>query len=171
MTLPKNLAFDYVVSSGSGGSCVQLIFWESANNSCEQDMWWQSTSTSGVQSMWWQGDHESCVQAMWWQGNANYTHYVQIQTQAHGWNHIYGVQEDGLNSAGIAQAIAAQINASDPYCAATVGGAYGNEITVILKTLIPINDLVVSSSDGSASATLRVAGTIIWTNLRPGISV
>ena len=152
----QNLAFDYVVSSGSGGSCVQSIFWESASNSCEQDMWWQSTATSGVQSMWWQGDHESCVQAMWWQGNANYTHYVQIQTQAHGWNHIYGVQEDGLNSGQIAQNIAAQINASDPYCAATVGGAYGNEITVVLKTLIPINDLVVSSSDGSASATLSM---------------
>jgi phage tail sheath gpL-like len=154
----QNRAFDYSIASAGGGvsSCVQAIWWQSASTSCEQDIFWQSASASTDQAMWWQGDHESCVQALWWQGNANYTHYVQIQTQAHGWNHIYGVQEDGLSSAGIAQAIAAQINASDPYCAATVGGAYGNEITVVLKTLIPINDLVVSSSDGSASATLSI---------------
>ena len=154
----QNRAFDYSVSSGGGGSssCVQDIWWESAQTSCEQDMWWQSASASCIQAMWWQGDRESCVQALWWQGNANYTHYVQIQTQAHGWNHIYGVQEDGLNSAQIAQNIAAQINASDPYCAATVGGQYGNEITVVLKTLLPLTDLVVSSSDGSASATLTM---------------
>jgi hypothetical protein len=153
----QNRAYDYSVTSGSGGSsCVQDIWWEPATTSCEQDIWWQSASTSCVQAMWWQGDHESCVQAMWWQGNANYTHYVQIQSQSHGWNHIYGVQEDGLNSAGIAQNIAAQINSTDPYCGATVGGAYGNEITVFLKTLIPLNDVVVSSSDGSGSATLSM---------------
>lgn len=152
----QNRAFDYSVTSGSGSSCVQDIWWEQATTSCEQDIWWQSVSTSCVQAMWWQGDHESCVQAMWWQGNANYTHYVQIQSQSHGWNHIYGVQEDGLNSAQVAQNISAQINASDPYCAATVGGQYGNEITVVLKTLIPMTDLVVSSSDGSASATLSM---------------
>jgi hypothetical protein len=154
----QNQSFDYSVgSSGSGGSsCVQGIWWQAASSSCEQDIFWQSATTSTDQAMWWQGDHESCLQAMWWQGNANYTHYVQIQTQAHGWNHIYGVQEDGLSSAGIAQAIASQINSTDPYCAATVGGQYGNEITIVLKTLIPMTDLVVSSSDGSASATLSM---------------
>ena len=154
----QNRAFDYSVSSGSGGgsSCVQAIWSQSASPSCEQDIFWQSASASTDQAMWWQGDHESCVQAMWWQGNANYTHYVQVQTQAHGWNHIYGVQEDGLNSAQIAQNIAAQINSTDPYCAATVGGQYGNEITVILKTLIPLTDLVVSSSDGGAPTTLTM---------------
>ncbi len=153
----QNKAFDHTVGSGGGGnSCVQDIWWESAQTSCEQDMWWQSVTSSTDLAMWWQGDHESCVQAMWWQGNANYTHYVQIQTQSHGWNHIYGVQEDGLNSAQIAQNIAAQINASDPYCAATVGGTYGNEITITLKTLLPLTDLVVASSDGSASATLTM---------------
>ncbi len=153
----QNRAFDYTVgSNGATSSCVQDIYWQSVATSCEQDMWWQSVSTSTDQAMWWQGDHESCVQAMWWQGNANYTHYVQIQTQSHGWNHIYGVQEDGLNSAQIAQNIAAQINSTDPYCAATVGGAYGNEITITLKTLLPITDCVVSSSDGSASATLTM---------------
>jgi phage tail sheath gpL-like len=154
----QNRAFDYSVSSGSGGasSCVQAIWSGAASPSTEQDMWWQPTTASTDQAMWWQGDHESCVQAMWWQGNANFTHYVQIQTQAHGWNHIYSVQEDGLSSAGIAQAIASQINSTDPYCAATVGGQYGNEITIVLKTLIPMTDLVVSSSDGSASATLSM---------------
>jgi phage tail sheath gpL-like len=153
----QNRAFDYTVQAGAGGtSCIQAMWWQPASSSCEQDMWWQSVSGSCVQAMWWQGDHESCIQAMWWQGNANYTHYVQIQSQSHGWNHIYGVQEDGLNSAGAAQAIAAQINSTDPYCGATVSGAYGNEITVFLKTLIPLTDLVVSSSDGSASATLTM---------------
>lgn len=154
----QNQSFDYsVASSASGGSsCVQGIWWQAASSSSEQDIFWQSATTSTDQAMWWQGDHESCVQAMWWQGNANYTHYLQIQTQAHGWNHIYGVQEDGLSSAGIAQAIASQINSTDPYCAATVGGQYGNEITIVLKTLIPMTDLVVSSSDGSASATLSM---------------
>jgi len=154
----QNRAFDYSVSSGGGGgnSCVQAIWSQAASSSCEQDIFWQAATTSTDQAMWWQGDHESCVQAMWWQGNANYTHYIQIQSQAHGWNHIYGVQEDGLSSAGIAQAIASQINSTDPYCAATVGGQYGNEITIVLKTLIPMTDCVVTSSDGSAAATLTV---------------
>src|ERR1039458_9135881 len=152
----QNRAFDYSVTSGSGSSCVQDIWWEQATTSCEQDIWWQSTSASCVQAMWWQGDHESSIQAMWWQGNANCTHYVQIQCQTRGWNHIYGVQEDGLNSAGIAQAIAAQINLTDPFCAALVGGQYGNEITVLLKTLQPLSDVVVSSSDGSGAATLSL---------------
>lgn len=153
----QNQSFDYSVSFASGGSsCVQSIWWAAAASSCEQDMWWQSAVSSCYQAMWWQGDHESCVQAIWGGQGANYTHYVEIQTQAHGWNHIYGVQEGSLNSAQIAQNIAAQINASDPYCAATVGGQYGNEITVTLKTLIPMTDCVVSSSDGSASATLTL---------------
>ena len=106
----QNRAFDYGVASGTGGnsSCVQAIWSQAISSSCEQDIFWQAATTSTDQAMWWQGDHESCVQALWWQGNANYTHYVQIQTQAHGWNHIYGVQENGLSSAGIAQAIASQ---------------------------------------------------------------
>lgn len=153
----QNRAFDYMMASQSGeSSCIQSMWAAAASPSTEQDMFWQSVTTSTDQAMWWQGDHESCVQAMWWQGNANYTHYVQIQSQAHGWNHIYGVQEDGLNSAGVAQAIASQINSTDPYCAATVGGQYGNEITIVLKTLIPMTDCVVSSSDGSATATLTL---------------
>ncbi len=149
----QNLAFDYIASPGAGGSCIQSIFWQSASNSCEQDMWWQSVTTSCAQSMWWQGDHESCVQALWWQGNSAYSHWVRVQ--GNGWDHTYSVVEDGLNSAQVAQAIASQINASDPFCGATVGGAYGNAITIILKTLQSIT-MNVSSSDGSAPATLNM---------------
>jgi len=69
----------------------------------------------------------SCVQATWWQSNPNYLHWVQIG------NATYSVLEDALSSAQIAQAIAAQINANDPYCQAATGGQYGNEITITLR--------------------------------------
>jgi hypothetical protein len=85
----------------------------------------------------------SCVQAMWWQGNAAVT--IGSVT--------YSVLEDGLNSAGVANAIASQINSSDPNCTASVGGTYGNEITITLKATVA-GPVLVSSSDGSASATL-----------------
>jgi hypothetical protein len=97
----------------------------------------------------------SCVQAMWWQGNPNYLHWVQIG------NATYSVLEDALSSAQIAQAIAAQINANDPYCEAATGGQYGNEITITLRAGQngPVN---VSSSDGSAPATLqRITASLI----------
>ena len=58
------------------------------------------------------------------------------------------------DSAGIAGSIAAQIAAGDPNCTAVAGGPSGNEITIMLRPGIvgPVN---VSSSDGSASATLK----------------
>ncbi|MGC8884833.1 MAG: hypothetical protein ACP5UT_18590 [Bryobacteraceae bacterium] len=90
----------------------------------------------------------STVQVMWWQGDPNYQHWVAIASAT------YSVLEDALSSAQIAENIAAQINANDPYCTATTGGQYGNEITIELRAGQggPVN---VSSSDGSAPATLR----------------
>ena len=89
----------------------------------------------------------SCVQAMWWQGNTAYCHSVTVG------NATYSVLEDGLSSAGIASAIASQVNTSDPNCTATLGGTSGNEITIAVKATIA-GPVCVSSSDGSAPATL-----------------
>ena len=106
----------------------------------------------------------SCVQAMWWQGDPNYVHWVQIADAT------YSCVEDGLSSAQIAQNIAAQINANDPYCTASTGGQYGNEITITLRVGQdgPVN---VSSSDGSASATLqRITAAMVAAALRDMIN-
>ena len=65
----------------------------------------------------------------------------------------YSCAQDGLSSTEIAQNIAAQINANDPNCTATVGGDQGNEITIALRPGIH-SPISVSSTDGSASATL-----------------
>jgi hypothetical protein len=84
---------------------------------------------------------------MWWQGNAAYNHWVRIGSTT------YSCLEDSLNSAGAANNIASQINASDLNCTATTGGTYGNEIFITLKTGIA-GPVAVSSSDGSAADTL-----------------
>ena len=84
---------------------------------------------------------------MWWQGNAAYNHWVTIGSAT------YSCLEDSLNSAGVANNIAGQINASDPNCTATTGGTYGNEIFITLKTGVS-GPVAVSSSDGSAADTL-----------------
>ena len=84
---------------------------------------------------------------MWWQGNAAYSHWVMIGAAT------YSCLEGSLNSAGIASNIAAQINASDPNCTATTGGASGNEILITLKPSVA-GPVSVSSSDGSAADTL-----------------
>ncbi|MDE3166232.1 MAG: hypothetical protein KGN36_10525 [Acidobacteriota bacterium] len=91
--------------------------------------------------------HATTDQAMWWQGNAAYNHWVRIGSAT------YSCLEDSLNSAGVAGNIAAQINASDPNCTATTGGAYGNEIFITLKTGVA-GPVAVSSSDGSAADSL-----------------
>jgi len=91
--------------------------------------------------------HPTTDQAMWWQGNAAYNHWVTIGSAT------YSCLEDSLNSAGVASNIAGQINASDPNCAATTGGTYGNEIFITLKAGVA-GPVAVSSSDGSASDTL-----------------
>src|ERR1019366_2931002 len=68
----------------------------------------------------------------------------------------------------------AQINATDPNCAATVGGQYNNEILITLKAGVA-GPIAVSSSDGSAAASLtqgtsaatvlsNIAGQINGTN-------
>jgi hypothetical protein len=127
------------------------------------------TALSCVQAMWWQGATTSTVQAMWWQGNASYVHSVTIRGAQ------YSVAEGGLSSGGIAQNIAAQINASDPSCSAAVGGEYGNEITVSLRSGIA-GPVSVSSSDGSAPATLQdylhsvTIGTAVYSVLEDGLN-
>jgi len=84
---------------------------------------------------------------MWWQGNAAYNHWVKIGSAT------YSCLEDSLNSAGVADNIAAQINASDPNCSCTTGGQYGNEIFISLRSG-KYGPVAVSSSDGSGGATL-----------------
>jgi hypothetical protein len=91
--------------------------------------------------------HPTTDQAMWWQGNPAYNHSVTIGSST------YSCVEGSLGSAEIAANIAGQINASDPNCTATTGGAFGNEIFITLKPGIS-GPLAVSSSDGSASDTL-----------------
>jgi hypothetical protein len=107
-------------------------------------LWYQNQSfTSPAIS----AAHATTDQAMWWQGNAAYNHSVTIGSAT------YSCLEDSLNSAGVAINIAGQINASDPNCTATTGGAYGNEIFITLKAGIS-GPVAVSSSDGSAADTL-----------------
>src|ERR1019366_9191495 len=65
----------------------------------------------------------------------------------------YSCLEGSLNSAGVSNNIAAQISASDPNCACTTGGAYGNEIFISLRSG-KYGPVAVSSSDGSGGATL-----------------
>ncbi|HJX53492.1 MAG TPA: hypothetical protein VJ801_12065, partial [Polyangia bacterium] len=99
------------------------------------------------QALWWQGSVATTDQALWWQGNAAYNHWVKIGSAT------YPCLEDSLNSAGVASNIAAQINASDPNCSCTTGGAYGNEIFISLRSG-NYGPVAVSSSDGSGGATL-----------------
>jgi len=58
---------------------------------------------------------------------SNYQHWVTIGSVT------YSCYEGSLNSAQIAANVAAQINATDPNCTATVGGQYNNEILITLK--------------------------------------
>ena len=76
-----------------------------------------------------------------------YVHWAQIGSNK------YQTREDDMNSAQVAQALAGQINSSDPNCTATVTGAYNNEIIIALKPGI-LGPVSVSSSDGSGPATL-----------------
>ena len=99
------------------------------------------------QALWWQGSVATTDQALWWQGNAAYNHWVKIGSNT------YSCLEGSLNSAGVASNIAAQINASDPNCSCTTGGAYGNEIFISLRSG-EYGPVAVSSSDGSGGATL-----------------
>ena len=78
---------------------------------------------------------------------SNYQHWVKIGSVT------YSCYEGSLNSAQIASNVAAQINASDPNCTATVGGQYNNEILITLKSGVA-GPIAVSSSDGSAAASL-----------------
>ena len=78
---------------------------------------------------------------------SNYQHWVKIGSVT------YSCYEGSLNSAQIAANVAAQINATDPNCTATVGGQYNNEILITLKAGVA-GPIAVSSSDGSAAASL-----------------
>jgi len=87
-------------------------------------LWYQNLSFASPAIS---ASHATTDQAMWWQGNAAYNHWVTIGPAT------YSCLEDSLNSAGVANNIAGQINGSDPTCTATTGGAYGNEIFITLK--------------------------------------
>ena len=98
----------------------------------------------------------SCVQAMWWQGNSAYVHSVTIAGT------VYSVTEGALGSAAIAANIAGQINASDPNCTASVAS---NVITVAMKSTVA-GPVAVSSSDGSAAATLtNITANLVCANI------
>lgn len=78
---------------------------------------------------------------------SNYLHWVKISSAT------YSCYEGSLTSAQIAANVAAQINASDSSCTATVGGQSNNEILITLKAGVA-GPIAVSSSDGSAAASL-----------------
>jgi len=104
-------------------------------------------------------------QALWWQGSvADYRPSPMVagerglQPLGKDRSATYPCLEDSLNSAGVASNIAAQINASDPNCSCTTGGAYGNEIFISLRSG-NYGPVAVSSSDGSGGASCRTTST------------
>src|ERR1017187_6477425 len=88
---------------------------------------------------------------------SNYQHWVKIGSVT------YSCYEGSLNSAQIAANVAAQINATDPNCTATVGGQYNNEILITLKAGVA-RPIAGSSSDGCAAGWLT-QGSDAATNL------
>ncbi len=128
----------------SGASATYTLNLNSPQPGDKVTLWYQNQSfiSPAIST-----SHTTTDQAMWWQGNAAYNHWVRIGSAT------YSCLEDSLNSAGVAGNIAAQINASDPNCSATTGGAYGNEIFITLKTGVA-GPVAVSSSDGSAADSL-----------------
>jgi hypothetical protein len=105
-----------------------------------------------------------CIQAMWWQGNATYVHSVTIGGAT------YSCVEGTLSSAQIAFNIVGQILASDPNCTAAVG--LGGNANVITVGLLPgvAGPVAVSSSDGSAGATLNNGCASICSNIAAQIN-
>jgi hypothetical protein len=128
----------------TGASATYVLNLNSPQPGDKVTLWYQNQSfiSPAIST-----SHTSTDQAMWWQGNAAYNHWVRIGSAT------YSCLEDSLNSAGVANNIASQINASDPNCTATTGGTYGNEIFITLKTGVA-GPVAVSSSDGSAADTL-----------------
>jgi hypothetical protein len=128
----------------TGASATYVLNLNSPQPGDKVTLWYQNQSfiSPAIST-----SHTTTDQALWWQGNAAYNHWVRIGSAT------YPCLEDSLNSAGVANNIAGQINASDPNCTATTGGAYGNEIFITLKTGVA-GPVAVSSSDGSAADTL-----------------
>jgi len=141
----------------TGASATFTLNMNNAQAGDKVTLWYQSQSfispaivagnPTTDQAMWWQGSVGSTDQAMWWHGNGAYNHWVKVGSAT------YSCLEDSLNSAGVANNIAGQINASDPNCSCSTGGAYGNEIFISLRSG-KYGPVVVSSSDGSGGATL-----------------
>ncbi len=136
-----------VTSNTTGRSGASATFTLNLNSPQPGDkvtLWYQNQSfiSPAIST-----SHTSTDQAMWWQGNAAYNHWVRIGSAT------YSCLEDSLNSAGVANNIAGQIDASDSNCTATTGGTYGNEIFITLKAGVA-GPVAVSSSDGSAADTL-----------------
>ena len=128
----------------TGASATYVLNLNSPQPGDKVTLWYQNQSfiSPAIST-----SHTTTDQAMWWQGNAAYNHWVTIGSAT------YSCLEDSLNSAGVANNIAGQINASDPNCTATTGGDYGNEIFITLKAGVA-GPVAVSSSDGSAADTL-----------------
>jgi len=81
------------------------------------------------QALWWQGSVASTDQALWWQGKRG------IQTMGQDRiGHLFVSRGIAGTARGVASNVAAQINASDPNCSCTTGGAYGNEIFIALRS-------------------------------------
>ncbi|MGO9892614.1 MAG: beta family protein [Bryobacteraceae bacterium] len=141
----------------TGASAAFTLNMASAQAGDKVTLWYQNQSfispaiipgnPTTDQALWWQGSVATTDQALWWQGNAAYNHWVKIGLAT------YSCLEGSLNSAGVASNVAAQINASDPNCSCTTGGAYGNEIFIALRSG-EYGPVAVSSSDGSGGATL-----------------
>src|SRR5271166_2831010 len=128
----------------TGASATYTLNLSSPQPGDKVTLWYQNQSFISPSIS---ASHTTTDQAMWWQGNAAYNHWVRIGSAT------YSCLEDSLNSAGVANNIAGQINASDPNCTATTRGAYSNEIFITLKTGVA-GPVTVSSSDGSVADTL-----------------
>ena len=126
----------YVLNMSGAGSDDKVTLWY-------QNLSFVSPAIGGT-------EHPTTDQAVWWQGDGAYSHWVKIGTAD------YSCIEGALSSADIASNIAAQINASDPNCTATLGGVSGNQILIALKPTVS-GPVAVSGSDGSASDTLTQA--------------
>jgi hypothetical protein len=133
------------ITGRAGASAAYLLNLNNPQPGDKVTLWYQNLSFVSPSIA--AASNPTADEAMWWQGNAAYNHWVTIGSVT------YSCLEGALNSAGVANNVAAQINASDPNCTAIVGGTSGNEILVTLKSTVA-GPVAVSSSDGSAADTL-----------------
>ena len=111
----------------TGASATYVLNLNSPQPGDKVTLWYQNQSFISPTIS---ASHTTTDQAMRLQGNAAYNHWVMVGSAT------YSCPEDSLNSAGVANNIAGQINAADPNCTATTGGDYGNEIFITLKAAV-----------------------------------